>query len=834
MHAMRAATKPASLRRVTLETTLKPFASMEPAHVEQVCAEMIRQWRPLLHMAEHGSMLLWVADGTEILTWNGRYDSEIEWARYIGLANEERFGISDPDDPKKARLYTEQPARVTYRDLQMVVRTFKRLAREQGFSMQVGATFDPGPEFVYSDFKYKLHGEINEAPIGGDFVSLRPDYKVVCCWSKLRGDAINYAGFPDGIPEGTSFGRFLGRQCQYFLADLEFDYIWFSNGFGFSFFPWTYLGANFDGNGFDRTDYREMTANVMSFWDDFKRECPDYRTEVRGTNFSTGIELAKDFVPLRELYAKKYVELPPPNSPWGALNRDFGLELAGYMSRIAVLPGETFPFRFYANDPWFWQNPWWDAYGREPYDIYCPMAVGRVRADGTIQNPGIIEILSIDTEKGELNEACPLEIIPHLARAVQDFPDRPGIMTWLYPFEENARLVAERQDKASLVFFDEWFVRNAMNQGLPLNTVISTTDFARMIERGEATLGDTVLFAAASLMAEERAKEIVRHVKTGGKVLLYGPVTDPELLDMLNLKLDDGIHGELRLHMAAISEDRLENPGSPLLLHDPLLSGGSVRETVALTDDPHTRAGAFVQRETQTRAYALSRSLPEWQGGAIAWVRGTVAFRKGTNSHLPVRQGPEYRDASILTRYMLAELGYALLQTRFDDSSAQYAGTMYAEQTKTMYCYVSRRDNAYLFSGYKPDSTATIRLRFPQGAPIVTGLSAVIEDGCSLYAMDTSYHRECRVFVKQSGSGIVACKEGHPIRTRKKDTARSIVITGLMDAEVTLLPPLDALRSKRVEVNHTHRERRYLELDYDPAEGFVRLSHITGTIEVTW
>src|SRR5690606_10024908 len=135
-----------------------------------------------------------------------------------------------------------------------------------------------------------------------------------------------------------------------FLPALGFDYIWFSNGFALSYFPWTYLGANYDGASLPLADYDELSAKVLSFWDAFKRECPQYRIEIRGTNFGTGMDLAKDYIPMKDLYEKGYVPYPAPNSPWGALNFDFGLEMTGYMSRIAELPGETYPYRFYPND----------------------------------------------------------------------------------------------------------------------------------------------------------------------------------------------------------------------------------------------------------------------------------------------------------------------------------------------------------------------------------------------------------------------------------------------------------------------------------------------------
>ncbi|WP_185151016.1 hypothetical protein, partial [Peribacillus simplex] len=80
--------------------------SLELADVEEVCAEAIRQWMPLIGMAGKASMLLWVADGSEILTWKGREDEEFEWARYIGFANEHCFShIRGKEDPRIARLY---------------------------------------------------------------------------------------------------------------------------------------------------------------------------------------------------------------------------------------------------------------------------------------------------------------------------------------------------------------------------------------------------------------------------------------------------------------------------------------------------------------------------------------------------------------------------------------------------------------------------------------------------------------------------------------------------------------------------------------------------------
>lgn len=818
--------KERDLRRVTLEMSLKPFTSMEPQAIEAVCAEVLRQWQPLVGMADSCSMLLWIADGSEILTWDGDLRREIEWARYIGFANEECFGhIKDRSDPKIAIPYTEDPARITYGDLQTIVAAFKRVAAERyGVRMEVGATFDAGPEFAYSDFKYKLHPEINRAELGGQYISLKADYTVVCSWSSLKADDVRYAAYPDGIPEGTPFGQFLGRQCASFLPTLGFDYIWFSNGFALSYFPWTYLGANYNGTQLPLADYRELADKIMSFWDAFKRECPDYRTELRGTNYGTGMDLAKDCIPMLELYDKKYIELPPPNSPWGALNFDFGLEMTGYMSRIAHLPGTTYPYRFYANDPWFWQNPWRDLYDREPHDIYCPLSAARVNAEGQLEGPGIVEILTIDTEKGELLEDCPIEIVPHIKRAFKDAPDEPGLLTWVYPFRELHATMAESSGNAPDAFFNDWFVRHAINQGLPVNTVLSTDNLYAMEASAIRKLADTILFTSAFWVKGKPARFLADYVRGGGKVLLYGAVEDPLLLELLNLDMSHGLEGDFALSVN-LPEDTIASEAEEgktkgrLLRHEPLLSGGGLREVVRDSADPYTAIGAMASRNGQERVFAVSRSAPEWSGGRIGWIRGSLPIKPSGVTHLPRRQEPEFADSSVIARYMLAHFGYTLLQMKHERNASAALS------------FVSRHDNAYLFTGCKQDTSVSLRMRFPDGVPVITGQTAVIGVGAATVAFDRTFHDECRVFVNQTESSRVACRENQPFPTPNKRTVRQITVSNLRGADVTIYPPLAALRSGRVEVKNGNS---YLDLSGKGTDNRIRLSDITGTIDISW
>ena len=119
----------------------------------------------------------------------------------------------------------------------------------------------------------------------------------------------------------------------------------------------------------------------MAFWKSFRDECT-YPVRVRGTNVSTAIDLATDGVPYDKLYSSGFNITAPPNSPWAAMDGDFGLELAGWMSHIAELPGDGFPFRFYTHDPWWMNSPWIDRYQRMPHDLYMPLSVGRLNEKG--------------------------------------------------------------------------------------------------------------------------------------------------------------------------------------------------------------------------------------------------------------------------------------------------------------------------------------------------------------------------------------------------------------------------------------------------------------------
>lgn len=358
---------------VTLEMSLKPFKQNTPEYIREVCRTMFRQWTPLLSHADTVSILLWTSDGSEILDYTGDPNQPLEWGMYAGNPNAPHAVNSGPKElnlHQRAYTYIADPPAFTYGDLRFIIATLKEVGRrETGKVIRVGETFDPGPEFAKSPFKYERHPEICMANTLGA-------KSFVCCYATLNADERSYASYPDGIPQGTPLGTFLGKQSHRFLADMGFDYFWLSNGFGFGMETWNTVGAIFDGNCFRGERMPEIQQKILDFWTTFRKECPDVPIETRGTNLSAGIDLARDGVDLRSIYRGGFNLLPPPNSPWAALDGDFGLELTGYMSRISEIPDCRYLFRYYTHDPWWANTPWLDRYGREAHDIYLLLLSG--------------------------------------------------------------------------------------------------------------------------------------------------------------------------------------------------------------------------------------------------------------------------------------------------------------------------------------------------------------------------------------------------------------------------------------------------------------------------
>ena len=413
------------------EISSKAFSDDSEKNMYYVCRKMFTQWKNLTDLAEQISVMTWIADGGEILDYAGDLNDTFEWAYWIGVGEPnvpENMVITErmKDDqflfPKK---YRPDAALRRFSWLKRMIEVMRETAFEMtGKKIRLIATFDNGNEFSISDFKYHRHTEILKGHLG-----------VVICNYVLHGDTRRYAAFPNGIPEGTQFGKFLGAQFKAYSADIGYDGIWLSNGMGFGKCNWGIGGFIFDKTAFHVEGADAARSSMMDFWNSFTSAFPGVDIETRGSNFSAGIEMSTDGSPLKELYREIRIA-PPVNSPWAALNFRVGRELAAWMSHIAELPGKHYPYRFYMHDPWYNNSPWLDRYGREPWDIYLPLSVSRLKEDGKVQPPDNFYLLTVDNSFGQMPDLVAREVLPHLRTAIEQAPDKCGPFLWVYPFSE--------------------------------------------------------------------------------------------------------------------------------------------------------------------------------------------------------------------------------------------------------------------------------------------------------------------------------------------------------------------------------------------------------------
>ncbi|MDQ2945415.1 MAG: hypothetical protein M3Y27_05645 [Acidobacteriota bacterium] len=805
--------------RVTFEISLKPFRETTPAYIERTCEELFRSWAPLLRRCDSSAVMLWAADGSEILEYRGKLEDEFDWARYLGDANPPTPPPAYDPERKGTHgrhwLYMPNPPHMTYGILRTIVRTLRETGRRMtGKPVQIGATFDPGGEFAVSDFKFHRHKEIASG-------STRGPNTWVDLTAKLNADKRQYAGYPNGIPQDTPFASFFGRQSQHFLSDLGFDYIWFSNGLGFSLNPWDVTGPLFDGKRFDAKRAPQVRDAILSFWRNFRSECRAFPIETRGSNLIVGADLASSASPVADIYRGGFNMAAPPNSPWAALDGDFGLEIVGYLSRIAELPpGDVFPFRFYTHDPWWLNSPWLDRYGRDPHDIYLPLALARVNGNASITRPANLEFLSVDNSWGQMPEQVPNEVTPHLLSAMQDYSDAPGLVTWVYPFDEYHEMTFGPAPRLGEVFFGDWFMRSAVNNGFPLNSVVSTRQFVPAFRAKPDFFRRTILLAYLPAISGVLEKTLLDALRKGNDVLAYGPIGDGggELVKLLALQKAAPISGDLEVKLT-VPGDIVRTGAIPAKIrHRAELSAGGV-DTVLAADRGSVEVAALTSQGGVERVYAVSRAQALGNGsGMLGWVRGSFCSSI-SGARLPTPDDPgQWMQAESLMRMILARFGYSI---RFAKSSVE---------TRSPLLLSARHKNGFYLSSYSPSTTTTVHLRFPHGAPVLIGTETWLEDGHSSYTLPRALHKEVRCLLDQTVSSEVSCVEAiseYPFFQRR------LLLKGLKNATVHFYPENE--RRVVMQANDT-RTYNLDSLPYAREDDGTRLviQGITGQLLISW
>lgn len=754
------------LRDLTFEISGKPFLNDSEEEMRRVARTLFRQWRRLAGRSGRISILLWIADGSEILEYTGNPADTFEWGYWQGIANP--MPMPENPSPEAFRNYNFVPFRYredaaprTYGWLKRLIQILREVGTTEcgGKPIRIGAAFDNGPEFSVSDFKYRRHREIVQAH------SIYPN-SFVTCDSVLHADPKPYAGFPEGIPEGTGIGTFLGRQYAALARDFGFDYLWLSNGMGFGTETWGVTGALFDQHAFYPEKIPEASARMLKFWRELLAELPGAVLETRGSNFPAGVEIATDAAPLGFLYGTGVIA-PPVNSPMAAIDFNTGLAIASWMSHIAELPGRDYAFRYYIHDPWFLNSPWLDRYGCNPWDLYPVMTVSRMNGAGEVEPPSRLALLTCDDSYGGMPEQVPDEVIPHVIEAFSSTPDRSGPLLWVYPFAEYSRM-----RDLPRTFNEDMFIAAAIQDGLPLNTVISTGNFRRVAAKHPEKLTGTIpVVPVTALLEEDIAELLFSFAGRGNFILVYGSGAGiPErLAERIGFRRAAPQRGAARAELF-LPGDRTSF-SDRLFLHEQFSGGPAVEEAL-----PETRIAAQARFAGGTRLLA-------GRNGSILFVRSllpveeeylpenpTVFRKRHLNCAPPDRMFPSAR----LIRWSLAEAGWEL---RAVPSAPR--------QMPPRLC-IARRDDAFLFCGYTPDTTVPLEIRTPLGVPVPPEQELLLKSGAGIWHTAKAFRFEVRVFVRQEAEGVISGKTMYPLLP---GMTPPIEVRNLHNAEVRCLVP---------------------------------------------
>ena len=798
------------LGRVCLEVSLKPFGlDLSDEGIGQTCRELFDGWRELIGHADSVAVLLWTSDGSEILEYSGELDSAFDWARYIGIGNPKaELPPWDPDGNElhsRPVLYMDDPPEMRYSDLKRIIFALKHVGQELlGLPVEVGETFDPGPEFAWSDFKFHRHPELNKGSM--------MDHMWIHCAGRLKGDRFRYAAYPDGIPDGTPFGRFLGRQFMALKRDVGFDFLWLSNGFGYSLQSWNWKGELFDGKKFDFANAPAVRESIETFWREFTEATGEMRIETRGSNLTAGMDISAHGCPVDAIY--HYPVVAPPNSPWAALNFRFGLELAGYMSRIARLPANGYLFRYYTHDPWWHNSPWFDRYDRMPHDILLPLTVARTDENNRVTPPAGINLLSADDSYGHLPRRCPVEVTPHLLDAYSHYPDEAGPVTWLYPIDSYIQL-GLREGKTDEFFMDDWFVENAIDQGMPLNSVVSDGVF---LKADPASYRDKILVTPVPHKNTPAEAAVLRAVKAGIRLLMYGSTAyaSREIRELLGVENDEPLSGDLTVETGLLRDTARDLPQPKRLRHDSLLSDGGICETASNAEN--IEYCALVRRGALQRVYASVRR--DARGAAIAWVRGSFPHDPDSKGSLPQQlDRTVFFPSAALLRSMLGLFGVGV---RFECEM---------RKSDLPVIHFSMNDNALYITGYAKDTTVRTFLSLPDGAPLMEGMECVLENDTAAYFSPKWWHRRCRLFARQKERSVVSVSR----RTAEHPTLdERFLVSGLKNAVLTFRPPVGA-RVRIVRADGSHMTSVSTEaFSVSPDGKKVTAGNLTGDFYVAW
>lgn len=187
---------------VVLFATPKFIADFE--HPDSDVTRFLLHYAPLSRPASETIVIFAVGNSQHILTYRGpeHWSDNVEWARFTGSIEVSTRPLS-------------------YRQIDVVVKAFRRTADSLGLRLKVFDQVDSGNEFVREYFKLSDHTEC--------FSQQFQSYDIR---GLLRSDTIGYAAAPSGIADGMDCGTFLVDQVARYVHDLGFDGILYGNQLG--------------------------------------------------------------------------------------------------------------------------------------------------------------------------------------------------------------------------------------------------------------------------------------------------------------------------------------------------------------------------------------------------------------------------------------------------------------------------------------------------------------------------------------------------------------------------------------------------------------------------
>jgi hypothetical protein len=172
---------------------------------------------------------------------------------------------------------------------------------------------------------------------------------------------------------------------------------------------------------------------------------------------------------------------------------------------------------------------------------------------------------------------------------------------------------------------------------------------------------------------------------------------------------------------------------------------------------------------------------------------------------------------------MLIKFEIKLLFTRYD-----------VNDRPPMVLY-SRSGNSWYITGYAPDTTCSMRLSMPDGAPVMTGTDCIIKDSTAEYTLNRWWHTECRTFVKQKAEGKVSNVVQPSVFP---GTDRRIYLTGLIDADVVFYKA-PGTQVKLVQFPYTgehHDLDKFFDtnVSYEELDERLLVHQVTGSLMIAW